>query len=125
RCIAYFLERRHILDELTRIQLADGAKRCRLEQARIRLGPDHQRPIEDLFLRERLEYRRRRIGVEPRITRVADDADDGAPITGDGIELEDFTSPRDAPANRILIPKQTLGERLVDDDDPGAIATVG
>src|SRR5205814_1141500 len=63
--------------------------------------------------RERLVDCRRRVTLEPRIARVADDADNGPPTLSERNESRRRRRPRDVLANRIAIAKELLGKRAV------------
>ena len=82
-------------------------------------------PANTSFLREGPEHHRKRLGVEPAVLGVADDADHGAPVARDTDELEHLAGPGHSPADRILAGEELVGQGLVEDDDQRAARPVG
>src|SRR5437773_5132130 len=71
----------HVFDWLVRRDVAHDARRRGREPARGGCRVDDQtEALEHLLLRPRLKHHRTRLGVEPTDLRVADDANNGAPV---------------------------------------------
>ena len=75
--------RQHVLDRRRRRDAAHDARRRGRQRRRVAVGADHQPAADRQLLRKRHEHRGAGLRVQPAILRVADDADDRAPVAAD------------------------------------------
>ena len=90
----------------------------------VAVGANHEPSAQRQFLRKGHEHRGRELRVQSSIPRVADDADDGAPIAAERSEAQQVARPRDAFADRVLTGKELVGEHLVEDHDSAAAGPI-
>src|SRR5699024_2621296 len=113
--ITDLVDSKDTLDRLTGGHTPPDLRRGGRDLGWFALGANHERASREVGLLERQERRRERCGIQSAVLRVADNADDRAPITGDTDELEDIACPRHASADWIRIAEQQVRSGLVQD----------
>ena len=110
----------HVLDRSRRRDAPDDARRRGRQRRDVAVGADHEPAANRELLRERHEHRRAaapRPARHPACSPTTPTIVRQSPLIGR--ESQHVARPRDPFPDRVLAREELVGERLVDDHDPG------